>query len=46
MTSIHLLEASGVPTFTLEQGGWIIVLVLLHYMSSHSVVFGGLFTYK
>ena len=46
MTPIHLLEASGAPMFTLEQGGWIIALVFLHYMSSHSVVFGGLFTYK
>ena len=25
MTPIHLLEASGVPAFTLQQGGWITV---------------------
>ena len=25
MTSIHLLKASGVPAFTLQQGGWITV---------------------
>ena len=25
MTSIHLLEASGAPAFTLQQGGWITV---------------------
>ena len=25
MTPIHLLEASGAPAFTLQQGGWITV---------------------